>query len=203
MKNLFERADSIQITFLNSFFIYLYPKTFQLSSNPLIKALRKCVLLVNWQFAGIIIYMLYVNQDLFGRKSAWKYQDLLGIFLLFPYVCMRGPLTVSRFYVVLNEAYWAVETWLVKITAPPASHVYMHFNIYFSKGYIYFILHGLFYQYYLLDHYFSSLTSFMETSQWLWRAPSDPCPHSFIFHDRTNGHKVTCVRALNSCPQYV
>lgn len=95
-----------------------------------------------------------------------------------------------------------METRLVKITAPPALHVYMHFNIYFSKGYIYFILHGLFYQYYLLDHYFSSLLL-------SWKPLSDFEEHLQTLvliapsSDRTNGHKVTCVRALNSCPQYV
>lgn len=127
-----------------------------------------CLLIDSSQTLSYTCFIL--DQHLFGRRSVWKYTGLFGFFFFVPRVYDRSLNNVMALWTT-EWRHWTVETGSVIIMAPQ----FCRWLCVFEKDHILSILHGLFHQYsYLLDRYFSLLTSFMKASQWPCRGPSEP-----------------------------
>lgn len=166
------------MTFLQSLFIYLYPKKFQLSLWTFGQSSRKCLLFVNGQCSNIIMYVLSIRSGFIWEKICLEILWPV-FFLFFLPVCKRTILIVLWFI-------WKTE-WRLLNCRNKFNPNYS--TIYFACGYVYWkraksvffawILHGLFHQYY---YYFFLIAHFFhENSQW----PSYPSSH---LHPPLTGH---------------
>ena len=114
------------MTLLQSLFIYLYPKKFQLSLWTFGQSSRKCLLLVNGQCSNIIMYVLSIRSGFIWEKICLEILWPV-FFLFFLPVCNRTILIVLWFI-------WKTE-WRLLNCRNKFNPNYS--TIYFACGYVY------------------------------------------------------------------
>ena len=158
------------MTFLQSLFIYLYPKKFQLSLWTFGQSSRKRLLLVNGQCSNVIMYVLSIRSGFVWEKICLEISGLSDFFLP---VCKRAILIVLWFI-------WKTE-WRWLNCRNKLSPNYS--TICFACGFVYWKrAMSVFCMDYFINIIiisFSLLTSFMETLSGLHTPllPSSSSPH--------------------------